>query len=1100
MLTLIEGGFTSTLHSEVIAEVKRATERGSRVYLIVPEQQTVNAECEMSEILPPTAPLFFEVTNFTRFTNTAFRQIGGISGEYCTPATKSLIMWRTLTELSEELSMTRGRKNIAPGVVTKALSATAELQSLGVMPDMLEEIKESVKGEGRLYEKLSDIGKIYSLYDSLTREKYTDAASDAIALADMLARDASFLSGCEIIIDGFTSFTEPQYKLIGEMMKHAPVTVSLLLDRTLEGAFEYSEIMGARARLIRLADEVGIEKQRKKSMRHDPERPEIIGEVCELLWRTEGTLDEESAKKLDEGGGRVRLFATPTIYEECDLVATDIKKRVIDGAKYSDFAIIARDVKPYFGVLDVALDAAGVPYFLSHPTDVGATPLVKLISCAYSTVIDGYRRESVITYLKCGLSELSVDERDELELYIEKWNIDRHRLVGGEWKMNPRGYEKMTDEDRERLARINAARERVMAPLIALAEGARQAKTVKEHAEVLLEFLKSISVTARLTERATRLIALGDTKGADEAMRLWGVLCDALDVLVDILGDVEANAESFLGQLTVALSGAKVGHIPAFVDVVTIGSADMIRLDDKKHVYLVGVNAGVFPASVGEGSFFTERDKAKLSALGVPIEPDLVLKNARELYSFSRAFAAGRESVTISYPEKTPMLAPINPSEVIGRISEITLGRVSPIKSTTIPKKDMIFTPVGALNLYGSLDDEQKEEIKLALYKSGLGERIAVLDGDIKNSALELGKEALGMLYRGELYLSQSKIDKFLSCPMAYFCRYNLHLGEEGEAEINSLVIGNFVHGVVERFFLEARRLGRSVGDLNDEERGGLTARCAEEYVAAILGENALSPRTRVTISRLERATRPVVDGLCEEFRGAKYEPRFFELELKRGDSSLPTPLILKGEGGERIVIGGKIDRVDTLKHGKDVYVRVIDYKTGKIDFLPSKLNEGEYLQMFIYLRALTEAKTSGFLESLGVEEGGRVIPGGVIYVRTAMKDAVVKDEGELKEKLHEMHSRDGMVLDDEVSLAAMNPEFMPPTPSARAKRFEERHYTPEVWQEISDTIEDIVKGVATRMRCGDIKTTPASRDGKSCNWCEYRSICRSAKLSETSW
>ncbi len=1100
MLTLIEGGFTSALHNEVVEEVKRAIRRGSRVYMIVPEQQTVSSEFMMSEILPNDAPLYFEVTNFTRFTNTAFRTIGGISGEYCSPVAKSLIMWRTLTELSPILSMTRGRANIAPGIVAKALSAVAELQSLGISAEMLEELVGGLEGRGRLYEKLSDITKVYSLYAKLVGERYTDAANDATTLANMLSRDAGFLSGCEIIIDGFTSFTEPQYKLIGEIMKYVPLTVALTLDRTVDGAFEYSEVVGARQRLIRLADLGSVPKRQKKASRHDTGRPSIIGEVCDLLWRTDDRLDKNSLHLLDEDGGRVRIFNSPTMYEECEFVAADIRRRVMSGAKYLDIAIIARDTKPYQGVLDIALDMANVPYFLSRTTDISTTPLVKLISTAYSAITDGFRRESVITYLKCGLSDIDVNERDELELYIDKWNIDKKRLQDtSPWRMNPRGYEKMTDDDRERLARINSTRDRVMAPLFALKAMVDTAKTVREHADALLSFLTEISVTKKLTERATRLLMMGDKTGADEGARLWGVLCDALDVVVDILGEFPADAESFLGQVMVALSGAKVGHIPAYIDAVTIGSAEMIRLDGKKHIYLLGCNAGEFPAAVRESAFFTERDKAKLSELGVPIEPDLAIKNARELYSFSRAFASGRDSVTLTYSDKTPMLAALNPSEVIGNIARITHDKIKPIKTTTIPKVDMIYTPECALDLYPRLGEEEQDEVRNALCKVGFSEKVTLLSGDIKNAELTLGEGALAILYHGDLYLSQSKINEFLSCPMSYFCKYNLHLGEESQAEIDALVIGNFVHGVIEGFFCEAERQGRAVGDFTDEEREAITRRATEEYVEALMGESGISPRTRVTISRLARATRPVIDGLCDEFRGAKYEPKFFELELKYGDDKSPTPLTIKGDDG-RIIIGGKIDRTDIFKHGKDVYVRVIDYKTGNTPFLPSRINNGEFLQMFIYLRALTETKSRGFLDTLGVEPGGSVIPGGVIYVKTAVKTPSVRKEEELPDKLAEMYLRDGMVLKDEVNIEAMNPDFMPPVPGANTTKFEDRHYSPEVWQEISNTIEDVVKDVATRMRSGDIKTTPAARDGKSCNRCSYRAVCRNAKVSEKPW
>ena len=76
MLTLYEGGFTSLVHDEIIKKIVSAVNVGKRAFLFVPEQQTLTKEAEACDILPPSAALSFEVTNFTRFTNTAFRALG----------------------------------------------------------------------------------------------------------------------------------------------------------------------------------------------------------------------------------------------------------------------------------------------------------------------------------------------------------------------------------------------------------------------------------------------------------------------------------------------------------------------------------------------------------------------------------------------------------------------------------------------------------------------------------------------------------------------------------------------------------------------------------------------------------------------------------------------------------------------------------------------------------------------------------------------------------------------------------------------------------------------------------------------------------------
>ncbi len=1122
MLTLLEGGFTSNLHEELISSIERSIRSGNKVYLIVPEQQTVAAECEMSKILPPSAPLCFEVTNFTRFTNTAFRTLGGISGEYCSPVAKSLTMWRALTELAPMLSMTKGRPNVPTGTVDKALAAVAELQALGVSPESITRIAEGGGFDKRLGEKLDDIARVYDLYTRLLGEKYNDAANDAAVLADMLAASPEFLSGIEIYIDGFTSFTETQYKLIGEVMRHAPVSVALAIDPVRADSFEFGEVREAKTRLIRLADKAGCDKRSRKCRAAGAGRHPIIGEVGSLLWHSNAKIDNDSLQYLHEDGGRVRIFSASTAYEECNFVAEDIRRRVISGDKFSDFAIIARRTESYVGVLDFALEGAGVPYFFSKRHDVTASPLIKLILTAYRIVLGGFRREDVLTYLKCGLSGISERERDTFEAYVDKWSIDGKRFTDGiAWNMNPRGYTDMRDGDAERILEVNAIRDKLIEPLLTFCEDVYAARTVRDHAKALIKHLCALELEDALIARAERLHALGEIAAADESRAIWGIVCGALDAVVDVLDQTDADAESFVNQLTVALSAQGVGRIPAHRDEVTVGDADMLRTSGKKHVYLIGVNQGEFPSTVSEGTYFTERDRRTLEALELPdfpIKAELEMKNARELYSFSRAFCSATETVTLLYAQKTAMLGALLPSDVISRIVDMaterteyesdggynerkTVKHIEPVSVDTLPPEARLYSPTLTLETLGRLGEEELSSASLALARAGHADKLAVSKGSIKNTKMTLGEDSLALLYHGDLYLSQTKIDSFLRCPLGYFLKHNLKLDTMEPAELGANVIGSFVHGVIEGFFKEARAIGRGIGELSEDERTALTERCAKSYISELLGTSEPDGRTRVAISRLTRATRPVIDGLCEEFSACSYEPVFFELETSMQDGSLPDHLILRADDGGRIVIKAKIDRVDTLRHGEDVYVRVVDYKTGSNSFLPSKLKEGEYLQMFLYLRALTESRSKGFMKQLGIGEGGRAVPAGVIYVKTAIADATIKSGGdeEARAAVREMQKRDGMILADPISVEAMNPDFLPPKPGPKSTKFESREYDEDGWREISETVEGVVKSVAADMKSGKICATPASRGGRGCNWCRYKEICRGAIVKD-SW
>ena len=74
---------------------------------------------------------------------------------------------------------------------------------------------------------------------------------------------------------------------------------------------------------------------------------------------------------------------------------------------------------------------------------------------------------------------------------------------------------------------------------------------------------------------------------------------------------------------------------------------------------------------------------------------------------------------------------------------------------------------------------------------------------------------------------------------------------------------------------------------------------------------------------------------------------------------------------GTKTLIKGSVDRVDAYKFEGNVYVRVVDYKTGQKDFSPCDLEKGKNLQMFLYLSAIEDTKNNALLEDIGVCNGG---------------------------------------------------------------------------------------------------------------------------------
>ena len=1101
MLTLYEGGFTSLVHDELHKRISAAVNSGKRAFLFVPEQQTLTAETEMCDRLPPSAALSFEVTNFTRFTNTAFRALGGISGEYITSAKKALVMWGVLTELSPLLAITRGSKNIGSGTVQKALGAINELAAFGIRPDELRASEALLtKEDGRLKSKLKDLSLIYSLYKEKLSEKYSDLTDDLVSLADKLKASPEYLEGAEIYVEGFTSFTEPQYTFLRSMMRCADVYVSLAVKKAAKSSFEYTELVETERRLVKIARDENVEikllSPDAKSHSFDP----IISEVCELLWRNEGEIDNESVQILKKNKELIRTFEASTPFEECDFVAADIKRRVMSGEKFSDFALIARGLDAYRGILDTSLDKAGVPHFMATPRSIGSFEAIKLISCAYATVIRRFATAEVLTYAKCGLIGVSREECDLFEIYVSKWNISGMRFTDGvAWNMNPRGYEAMADGDGEKLVRINQIKDRIISPLYDFSIRVSEAKTVREHAEALLDFLLGIDLEGKLEERSRELATLGERDAAEQNGRLWRVICDSLDTVVDALGDLNADAESFFNQLSVVFLDANMGSIPSYKDQVSVGQADMARFTDKKHVYLIGTNAGEFPRTVSDNSYFTDRDKATLERLGLAVAPDLDVKNARELYSFSRSFSFAERSVTLTYSTKTAALGASLPSEVIARIGEITAGAVAPQVIAELAIRDRIYSPEQALENLGRASESEKAAIKSALHGTEYADILAVSEGKLENDEVTIDKDAIALIIGKDIYLSQTRIDRYLSCPFKYFGSAFLGLDENEKAEINQLVVGNFIHSVLENVFKTSISTSSSISSLTQDEREELTEKAAKSYIERELGGLG-SAKNEVIIDRIRRVARPIVDGLCDEFANCKFTPAYCELHIDRHRKDTPDSIVYQTTNGKhRIIIGGYIDRVDTLKVGNDVFVRVVDYKTGMKSFSLEDVKEGANLQMLLYLKAIVETKHKEFSEAMGVTEGGSLMPGGIVYVKTSVKDVDIdspSDELALA-KVKKSYERLGASLDCPESLAAMNPDFIPVERSSRKNEPPTPiTYSMDDWAQINKDMESAVVAIADEITGGHIVAKTNVKPGAGfhpCKECPYKFICRSA-------
>ncbi len=1094
MLKLLLGAFGTGKTTRLFEEIAADIAAGIPSFLVVPEQNTVIAEKAAALRLPESAPLIFEVTNFTRLADTVFRRVGGVSTRYANGSVQALLAREAIGEVAPLLS---DRRRADTPRTLEVLTAIRECTLSAVTPDALQRAADEL-GEGVLSRKLRDLSLLLASFRDTALGAGYSLPTDALERLREVLAAKNPLAGAHFYFDGFTSFTALQRGVLSALLRSCRVTVALPVPDAehCRRSLAFAELKRTLRDLRALALRDGIELEEETLTENRRARHRVLAEIGERLFTVSPPPLSPPMPKEEEA---LSILECRTPFDEAELVAADIARRVREGARYSDHLIVARSAEAYRGVLDAALLRYGIPAHFSLSTDLLSYEATKLIRAAYAAVTDGGRREDVIPYIKCALTGIPRDDVDRFELYAERWGLTGRRLLDVPFTMYATGYSPPRSERErkvaeEELAALNKTRLTILEQLSILRKSCKENLTVKEHAAVLYEFLSSLSLDEKLYEKAKLLYEDGDAEAADAYSRLFGVITDALDLVVELSPDTALPAREFSELLLLLFSSTSLRSIPARADAVTVGSADLLRAEGVRHVYLIGVNADVFPRGKAESGTFTQPELETLLRLGIVLDADETVRASREYFCFLRAFSAAAESVTISYYLSDFSFKKAARSEALDRILAMTDHRFPIKREAERGVLDGVFTLPSALRALAAAKKPDEREALLRLLSS-LGADTRSLLLPLSELSERVDREVMRDLLSGKLSLTQSRIDRFVSCPFSYFCEYVLRLSDNARILISSAEVGTFVHAVLEYFFREVGK-ERFVA-LSDEEIAAEIERISKEYLTTLFPAGSEIPaRLSHRFMRLVRRATAIALELRLEAASSAFSPLFFEYEPSAEDENAAEPPSLTLDDGTRVTLYGKIDRVDVYRNEKDVYLRVVDYKTGEKLFSLDDVRAGKSLQMLIYLFALWLTEREGFRRTVGLSPEGRLLPAGALYLNLSLKGQRV---GKREDKADALCTRSGLLLADPESLRAMDRagegRFIPVTldeDGMPKKGKLENVATLDGMRALADTVGGIVRDTAERIAGGCADATPMTGEKSSpCEYCPYFPVCR---------
>ena len=1116
-VTFLYGRSGSGKTREIAHRLRRAADEGRRSFLLIPEQQSHSAERHMLTLLSPSAQLTVEALSFSRLANRVFRRFGGLSYHYATSGIQTLLMWRNLCELAPLLSEYGEQAAGNPSLSEIMLSAISELKGCGISPTALERAADKLPADHTLRARLSDIALIYAAYQNTLAERYDDAADDLARLGEVL-EEHDFFRDSHVYIDYFTSFTAREMDIIRHIFRQAAhVTIALCCDGRADRSLHFATITDTANTLYRLAADCGCEIEEIRLQGNHRAQSDELAALERDLWRLEKLTPSEN---IDTCEGAVRLIHCADPYEEADAAAALICEAVQAGARWRDFVIICRDATQYEGILDAALEKHRIPAFYAEKTDLSSLPLMKLILTALRIVCHNWRQADVITHLKTGLCPFAAQDIDDFERYVMTWRLRGRDFLRDSWQMNPDGYvagDRMSARAVRVLEAANRVRSELVPPLLTLGDELESAKNVPDMCRALYRYLETLDVKQRLRESALRDFSYGESGKirAEETLRLYGTLLDVLDQMATALPEHEMNTEEFSTALKLMFDRTQLAAIPDTVDQVLIGSASMLRTDEPACAILLGLSEGVFPRAVQDEGIFSDSDKKMLEQVGVKLSGSCDTRAADELYFVYRAITAPSGKLIMLTPDADCDGKQRQPSIPFTRVSTL-LPHIKEEIYSALPLTSRLWNREAALE---ALPDISQKELRHTLQTvlrqdPAFADRLETLQIPVSDPDCTVTPETARLVFPRHLSLTQSKLDRYVLCHFHYYCSYVLQLREEQVAQFGTRDIGTLIHAIMEAFFRRVSQKSTNGEHFGNDLTEGECEVIVDEILRAYLQEicpEGQPPTNRLLhlIGRLRNLSLLLIDNLREEFRHSTFIPAFFELNIRSRGSrdDAPSTLDIHLGNGETASMGGIIDRVDVFRKDGNVYLRVVDYKTGSKEFSLEDVRQGLNVQLLLYLFTLLKNSPDTFKELMGMQKGGSLLPAGVMYL-TANIPPITIDEDLSTEEIKELAKgrllRRGLLLKDPDILNAMNdqldPAFLGEVKRSRAKGADDIGLSGKALIDLDDfhalgeELEETIRGIATSMKRGDAQAKPPlHKQQDACQYCDMRAVCRSA-------
>lgn len=973
-----------------------------------------------------------------------------------------------------------------------------------------------------LNEKINEIFKIYTKYKEEIKEKFITSVETIDVFISALQNkklDDAF-EDTVVFFDNYNNFSALECLVIENLLKK-DIDVTITIDLDLCKATNmttniYDISYDTYNKLIQIAKDstilVNVINLDESYIKNNIKANKELNSNLEILKDNIFSVDYEvknnkSNLNTIKNDNSVKLTVCNNPYKEIEYIAKNIKIKVKeDNVRFKDFAIYTNNMAEYKDIIDRVFKKYGIPAYIDSKIDIVNSNIYRYIKSILALSLNPLYKntDNIFIFLKSGLLNIDIEDIFLLENYIKEFGIFAYDF-NKEFIKNNKSNTNYFVYD---LNMLNNIRQKIIDILTEFKNSVLNNNKLTDDLntqDIVKNIVRHLKLN-NIIENYTKILQKISRIDEEECSRKVQTLKEIYNVFdMIVLAYETISLEEFTNLLDYGVRSVSISTIPFMLDEVEVNDINIKSGLKKDHIYIIGAYDGLLPKLAEASLIFDDRDIQKLEAKNIKLKENNIYITNRELFNIYKAITKCNKYLEITFPSSKTSGESLRPSYILndikeilninlkGNVTETNFDNLEEASKEKYLSKDISFEQmISKLNKYKELTNKEQLEL-FANYKYfKQNEHIKYLE--YMKTDNNLSRDTLDSLYKKDIKLSISKLEKFERCPFAYFNEYNLKLIKNKEHEVTRLDLGILMHLVLERF--TKYMIERNIDFRNaliDEKDVVKINRKIDEIIEDIFELNYINHEEDKKIiflkAKIKNNMKKIIISILDSFKSSDFLPIGYEIEFE--ENSVYAPIRIELDNKTMYLIG-KIDRVDTAKINNKIYVRVIDYKSSDKTLSLDMIKDNISLQLMTYMSAIIENNEK-------ISKEFEVLPAAINYFNITNKVLNLKEyetEDKIKEKIKKTFKLKGIYIDNIEVLKSLdynfeNSKLSNIDVSTRNISNKNKVLTEEEFKKECNEIKKSLKQIGEAIVKGSVNIKPNKKIKDVCKYCEYKAICR---------